>query len=512
MRRGFKSPSFQPPITPSNYSITRLPNNQILMALLAATVAVLAATLRPDSFSSGDSGVKLIAARAVLQDPFHPFDIRLPAIAGAPTPHVEPFFAVHGEHAHAVTSPIFPLLTAPLLAALGLHGLYVLPALGYLLSIAAIAAFATAGAERRTPVIIAATTILGVPYLYYGLEFWEHMPAVACAAWAAAAFLGKRPLTAGFLVGVAILLRPEAIWFAAALAGAALLLAPRPSMRDFARLAAGTCAVCGMYELFVVWHFGSLVPPHIAVNSGETVQHWSSIRASLLATWFGSLETTSAWVGAPCAVAAMASLALPKRSDHRFLWALALADIILTVLTAPNDGGSQWSPRYLLFAWVPLAVLAADTVDRIPRRRLVGIAVLVVACAAGFWMNRMAFRTLRGAKAVNGRIVDFVARTTSGSRDVVTDVWWIDQIAAPALGAHQVFFTPEASTGAAVVKRLSDAAVPLVHVIRSREESPDTASWRQGSCYFEERRDTTTVRGLVSIQLRHRCGAPDTGD
>ena len=115
---------------------------QLALVLVAVSIALalLASNLRPDAFFVGDPGVKLIATRAALRTPSTPLDIPLPRIGRDAVPHVEPFFAVHDNtHAHAVTSEAFPLLSAPLLAMLGLRGLYVLPALGVVATLAACA-------------------------------------------------------------------------------------------------------------------------------------------------------------------------------------------------------------------------------------------------------------------------------------------------------------------------------------------------------------------------------------
>ena len=87
----------------------------------------LAADLPPHAFYSGDSGVKLIAARNAIAHPSRPFEIDLPTINGRPLPYVERFFAVHGQHAHALQSPLFPVLSAPFIAMFGLRGAYLLP-------------------------------------------------------------------------------------------------------------------------------------------------------------------------------------------------------------------------------------------------------------------------------------------------------------------------------------------------------------------------------------------------
>jgi hypothetical protein len=174
------------------------------------------------------------------------------------------------------------------------------------------------------------------------------------------------------------------------------------------------------------------------------------------------------------------------------------------VLTAPNDGGSLWSPRYLLLAYVPLIVLAADVVAHLSMRRGIAFALPVVLCLGSLWIARAAYRELRGTKQTFGRIVDFVRDRTLETRYVVTDLWWLDQAVA-SIDDRQFFYTPEMATGSAVVRRFSDNLVPTITVIRSATESRDTSSWNTGTCYFEQRRDTMPVRDLVAIQLRHRC-------
>ena len=67
------------------------------------------------------------------------FDTSAEDRRAASVAYVEPFFAVHGDHAHAVTSELFPLVSAPFAASLGPPGLYVLPAIGFLLTIASCA-------------------------------------------------------------------------------------------------------------------------------------------------------------------------------------------------------------------------------------------------------------------------------------------------------------------------------------------------------------------------------------
>ena len=132
--------------------------------------------------------------------------------------------------------------------------------------------------------------------------------------------------------------------------------------------------------------------------------------------------------------------------------------------------------------------------------------VIAVLLAASLWVQRAAYRQLRGTKAAYGGIVDFVAANTEAGGNVVTDVWWLDQLAASALGHQNVLFAGSEDTGRAVVRRLSDATVPSLTVFRSRDESTNLDAWATDTCYFEEGRAETPLRGLVAIRLRHRCG------
>ncbi len=164
----------------------------LLWAVFAVVLVFLARGLPQRTFVVGDPGLKLIAARNAMEHPARPFDIDLPRIGGRPVDLVDPSFRIHGDHTHAATSELFPLMTAPFIAAFGISGAYVLPALGFLLALAATAwaGVALDGAGRRPR--SSSTTAACTPLLFYGLEFWEHAPAVGVAALATAMFVRRR--------------------------------------------------------------------------------------------------------------------------------------------------------------------------------------------------------------------------------------------------------------------------------------------------------------------------------
>ncbi len=520
------------------------PRRRLALVLAACTIGViaLASGLRPDAFFVGDPGVKLIVARHAARHPAQPLEIPLPIIGTDRTPHVDPFFSVHGDHAHAITAEFFPLVSAPLFAAFGARGLYVWPALGFLGALAACAWLARTLDPRRSAALPAIVAALGTPLLFYGLEFWEHAPAVAAGAAGAALLLHaarrssdlrSQPVAmtfgAGVLFGVATLLRPEAAWFAVAVVIASRTLPRAVAWRSAAVAAGGAALTLAPLILYSLLHLGSLVPDHLSANAATASVGWLPARFELAAAWLlpswwtsgGPVRPASLWSAAPAAILCAGSLLRAPRYDGRtFLWLLALLDVAAVLLSAPNDGGGQWGPRYLLFACVPLSILAADVVqsllgerpgvaahagaNAVPRRRA-AVAALVLLFAAGVWVQRAGYRQLRGTKATYGRIVDFVTAETAPGHQVVTDVWWLDQLAAAGLDGRTVFYASDSATGNAIVRRLGEQTAPSVTVIRSREQSPGLEPWTDGTCYAEDGRAEIDVRGLVAIALRYRC-------
>src|SRR5262245_36858816 len=207
----------------SNYQIPKLPNcrtltSALLLVLFGAVLFFLQSSLRADAFFVGDPGIKLIAAKNAIARPEHPLDVPLPVIGQESLPYVEPFFEVHGDHAHAVTTDLFPLVSARAIQWFGLRGAYVLPATGFLGILAGCAWLAVALDNRRNPALVLAVAGVATPFLFYGLEFWEHTPAVALATIGTAAFVSASPdrrsrltraFAAGAAFGAAVLLRPE---------------------------------------------------------------------------------------------------------------------------------------------------------------------------------------------------------------------------------------------------------------------------------------------------------------
>ena len=526
----------------------------LLWAAFAVVLLVLARGLPQRTFVVGDPGMKLIAARNVITHPARPFEIDLPRIGSRTVDFVDPSFRIHGDHTHAATSELFPLMSAPLVAAFGISGAYVLPGLGFLLALAATAWAGVALDRRRSPAALVLTAAACTPLLFYGLEFWEHAPAVGIAALATAMFVRGRStlglLTCGLLLGVAVLLRPEAAWYCAGLFVGARWLPSRPAVRHLATVLAGVAIVWVPATAGSVIHSGQLLGGHVARNMSGLSEDWWWDRIRTLRTWLapswiawtaaglllpaaalatkarpavrsaveiagatfvavaavaaarGAFAPASVWNAAPAALLVIATPGLGVRQGGRFLVAVAVTCSLLVLLTAPNDGGSQWGPRYLLFAFIPVSILTADALTAMARRpRVAGVVAAILVVASSFMVQRSAYKNLQGAKQAYGRLLEFVERGTSPGGYIVTDLWWFQQVTAALYPTRTVLFvdgSPSARRALALLAGESD-----VSAVRSERESPPGSldGWLDGTPFVVERQSTSQERTLVLSRL-----------
>jgi hypothetical protein len=513
----------------------------------AILLVALARGLRPESFWAGDSGAKLVAARAALADPRHPLNIPLPVIGAAPAPDLlGPFFVAHRDHAHALTSPLFPLISAPALALGGLRGLYLLPALAWLLTLWLAARVSRISDPETTPAWAVCLLAAGTPLLFYGLEFWEHAPAVALTTGATLAALPTPTRTgswalAGVLIGLAFLLRPETLWYGLALVVAAAPLRLWPMLLRLGRFAAGFAPTQLPVAAYNVAHFGTLAGPHLAANAQAATSDWLSLRVAIGRLWFGDgavavillgaalaatgrarssiaprlafageilIVAVSLWITEQAALRclpreglwatfpALGLALLPLRpagprlvegndsaaAHASFLRSTVLLFVLLVWLTAPNDGGAQWGPRYLLPACVPLALLAA--------RRLSELR------SPGLWVQRSMYHDLRISKSIHARIASAVATQADDARMVLTDVPSLDLLAASQGSRLTFLYARSAIQARSALDRLQLAGISPVLIVRSATESTPgpTEDWLTGTCY----------RVLASTALKDR--------
>jgi hypothetical protein len=505
-----------------------------IAALTALALVWLAAGLPAGAFFAGDSGVKLIAAREAIAHPSRPFETDLPRVGSRATTFVDQMIVPHGDHAHVLQSPLFPPLTAPLIAAFGLRGAYVWPALAFIALVPLLAAARRTLLPGTSWAVLAWIVVAANPLFLYALEFWEHVPAVALlaagTALVAPAMAGAgsptRTAIGGALVGGGVLLRPEGAWLAA---GLALALGPR----HWLPFGGGAAALLLPAAAVNYTHFGNPLGAHAAAvlaptgadflaTRGQRVRDWlwpastagAGGLALVAAAWLAALfkvnvRTRQAVILAGTAVVAVlaARRALPTQSfwqgfplvllalmpatawtrDAQQLAIAALVTVAGVVLSATNDGGAQWGTRYLLVAAPPLLLLAArgatDAAGAGTWRRA-RLALLAIVLLAGAATSRSAYLELRGAKRSYQGLVTAVESVAPPGSVIVTNLWWLDQVAAALHGTRVFLYAPDPAAAARALEIARDERIDAVTLAWSEDESLfPLAAVLDGSCF-----------------------------
>ena len=527
-------------------------------ALTALALVWLAAGLPAGAFFSGDSGVKLIAALDAIAHPDRPFETDLPRVGTRATTFVDQMVVPHGGHAHVLQSPLFPPLTAPLLAAFGLRGAYVWPALAFVALVPLLATARRHLLPDTAWAVLAWIAVAANPLFLYALEFWEHVPAVALLAAGTAmvapclagAGSPTRVAAGGALAGAGVLLRPEGAWYAA---GLALALGPR----WWLPFGGGAAALLLPAAALNYMHFGNPLGAHataVLAPIGESyaaarwqrVQDWlwpasageaaglglvaaawiaaafrADVRIRQLLALAGTavvatlaarraLPMASFWQGFPLALLALVP-AVSWPVAARRLAVAALVTVAGVVLTATNDGGAQWGTRYLLVAAPALLLLAArgatDAASagawRAPR-----LAMLAVILLAGAATSRSAYLELRGAKRNYEGLVAATESFTRPGDVILTNLWWLDQVTAALHGTRTFLYVADSATAARALATLRAQRIDAVTLAWSADgaESPfplDAAL--DGTCFR-----TTAMRDAEPRSIRFaaaRCAA-----
>lgn len=527
-----------------------------ITALTAALLVLLATPLDPRGFVSGDQGLKLMAAQAVLAHPAQPLRLDVPVLAGQPLPYLDRMVVAHGDHATVLQSPLFPVLSAPFLALFGLRGVYVLPALAFM----ALAPLTFVLYRKVSPSpsvgAWAASAVVGNPLFFYAFEFWEHVPAAACLAGATVLALRPRTtralLAAGVLCGLALLLRPEAVFYALTV-GVLLGTSRRDDTstgRAWTGYVTGVAVVLAAYALGTFLESGSLIGDHVSANLGVVGDDWWHVRGTRLWLWLVGTPLTAAglaglaaawalWAAGREAAARVLGLVaallvavgplvqhqpdvlwrawplgalvlVPRRasgSTSACAW-LAGATSLLVWLTSTHDGGAQWGPRILLIAAPAFIVLAADAVRELALpgpARAARVLLVAAVVGLGLWSSRQAYVELRGWKRYYASLVAAVERQTTAGDVIVTNVWWLDQICAELRPSRTFLVTASPAETAGALHLLQRHGAHTALLVWSTEDGAAGPMRTADSCFTASQPILIPERQVV--MARASCGA-----
>jgi hypothetical protein len=102
-----------------------------------------------------------------------------------------------------------------------------------------------------------------------------------------------------------------------------------------------------------------------------------------------------------------------------------------------------------------------------------------VLLVAGVWSQRAAYRTLRGTKAEYGRLLDALSGAVPAGGTIVTDVWWLDQVAAALAPRARFLYADDDREAVELTATLQAAYVSPVVRVTSRT-TPHVKTWGDG--------------------------------
>lgn len=297
------------------------------LLLLAAQMFLLP----PEGWVTGDQGSKYLQTRAFATN--GPLDPAIDVLARDLDPGYhfqEPKLANRRGRLVSEFLWLLPLLSAPFYWLFGLRGLYVVPAI----SVGVVVVAAAALARRLgggTGVHAAWIAVLVTPMFVYGLEFWEHAPAVACVMIAAALAYPsgddradrRRLIGAGAAIVAGALFREEA-----AVALPALVIARAGAVRhDRIRtliaggwwMAAGAAVVFAASVPVNLLIYGSALPMHVTHDAWDvaTASPYLNVRRELVVRLVLPLSHAAVFMGAVTAgIVATAVQTWRRRGDR----------------------------------------------------------------------------------------------------------------------------------------------------------------------------------------------------
>ena len=301
---------------------------EVVLILFFAGVQVF--LLPPEGWVTGDQGSKFLQTRAFAAH--GPLDPGIDVLSRDLDPdyrYQEPKMKNRRGRLVSEFLWLLPLITAPFYLVFGLRGLYVVPALSVIaIAIAAAVLARHLAAARGT--WLAWVVIFATPVFVYGLEFWEHAPAVACVM--AAAVLAYpagsdrrrdsiRLIGAGAAVAVGALFREEVVVALPAFVVARAVVVSNNSFR--ALLSGGLSAAVGAFAVFVaavpvnLLIYGTPLPMHVTQDAWEVakaVPYWQ-VRRDMVFALLLPAEHIVVFITA-AAVGLSAGLVQRRRQDH----------------------------------------------------------------------------------------------------------------------------------------------------------------------------------------------------
>jgi len=238
-----------------------------------------------------------------------------------------------------------------------------------------------------------------------------------------------------------------------------------------------------------IWRLVQGVRPHEAYRVTSAAHTWPFVLALLYWPWIREEST---------------------RAIARYLVVGALLLFIGAALVIPTSGGSQWSPRFLIAVAPLLAVVAAAVASSVRGRPAISWMARVVI-AGSILMQVTGVLYVQRTKARHARITHALAERTLPDEVIISDVFWVPQIAATLAADRRLLFAWSRAEIASNATLAANHGLRRVAVVTLPEvtgyDAPETLLASNGSCRFR-RREHASLGELGLMLSRYVCETP----
>lgn len=331
-------------------------------------------------FFSGDGGIKYLLAQQYLKEKLGPA-LELPMAhedtASLWNRGLYPFgppFVYEVEKQQIVSFPMyFPLISSPFLKAFGWRGLYVLPAISVLLIWLLITVFFLRLRLQLIPVCAGLTALIFAgPLTLYAAIFWEHAPAAFFAALPLILFLpedqgnpGKSSkkfifFVTGIFSGAGVFLRPEVFFCVLCALGFSLIFFGKKKLGETSLLFSGFSLSVIAFLVANQLIYGNPLGQHaeqVVAEAGFSADFFQAWAARALQLFVDFAVYNPPFIAVALCLPLLAFISSQWKKELVASFMIVLFSLVFIAAIAPNTGGKQLGPRYLvlLLPWCAVA-------------------------------------------------------------------------------------------------------------------------------------------------------------
>ncbi len=260
---------------------------------------------------------------------------------------------------------------------------------------------------------------------------------------------------------------------------------------------------------------GALTTVHAAVfvmlAVGVGLPLWHLARGEAQSDAYNVASAAHTWVFAIALLYLPWLVAPGRRQIAKYLIVSGVLALLFTSLVVPSTAGAQWSPRYFLQITPLLAIPAAEIAwSRTTQTVAAWAARATLAASLVMLIAGVAY--LAGAKTRFASVTHGLARLTAPGEIVITDVFWLPEVAATLAPSRRMLFSWNLSDAPLMVSPAVKAGFGrftiVTYPLLTNHISPDAVDVPGAHCLFVRSEHQYGVEIPGVVLSRYSCASP----